>query len=627
MALGDDALRAGLPSVAERFYLDALSDPNLSQEQVRNVTLSLASAYLGQQKLVEARTVLDTIEPRADDQRGNLRRALVAYYVGDTEALTQHLANIDPAGLPPEDRPWYYLMRGLWERSRGSMDLGGDYLARADAEAVSPAQRTDFETEIFRNQIISGQADEETAEKLAERLEQTQGTRVGFDIARQYAILLNQLGRKSLALNVLQDQLPLFTPTEQDEQTEILLLIALIAGESSPRGQLVLEEILRRPDDPTAAAIALNLISRSELAQTEPDRYQQLLDELIADADHPLRDELLMLRARFYLEQDEADLAAADAQSVIEAYPGSALRANALQVLAYRAWHAEPARYRQAADYLNQLRALLPEGEPRRNAQRLAADAYLLNGDFDTAGDAYAAILEITEDAAMRAALLRRLTTSLILAGRYEEASRNLNGLAETSGINPAGRWQAEWELATAMTRDGYAAEALARVQGLLQAGTIEQIPPTLRLRMMWLEMKLASDLQQSSRVPRLADRLLAELGATPQTALSLEDRELIASNALLLRGRALLRVDSNDEALDTFASLREKFPRSEAAVLSYLEEARAYVDQGIFNEAQLSYRKIADDFPASEQAVIALYEGALAAEAQGQERNLREAI
>ncbi|MEM9227274.1 MAG: tetratricopeptide repeat protein, partial [Verrucomicrobiota bacterium] len=229
--------------------------------------------------------------------------------------------------------------------------------------------------------------------------------------------------------------------------------------------------------------------------------------------------------------------------------------------------------------------------------------------------------------AAIRAALLRRLTTTLIFAARYEEASRNLNGLANTSGISPEGRWQAEWELASAMTLDGFAADALARVQGLLQADTIEQIPPALRLRMMWLEMKLSSDLQQSARVPGLADRLLAELGATPQEALSLEDRELIASNALLLRGRALLRQDADDQALETFASLREKFPRTEAAVLSYLEEARAYVDQGVFNEAQLSYRNIADDFPASEQAVIALYEGALAAEAQGQERNLREAI
>nr|WP_246455623.1 tetratricopeptide repeat protein [Ruficoccus amylovorans] len=325
--------------------------------------------------------------------------------------------------------------------------------------------------------------------------------------------------------------------------------------------------------------------------------------------------------------EPEPELAIRDAEQLIERYPGSPLRIDAIRLLAFQAWNATPPRYRTAADYLNQIREALPPGREHRYYGRLVADSFFLNGDYQAAAEVYEAVLNEEPLPKERGDLLLQLVESLIREKRYVEAGDVLNKSFDISDSTPERRWQAEWSLASSMARAGEAEAALSRLRTILDQPAAGTIPPALRLRLRWLEIKLASDLNQYEDIPAMTDSLLAEVGATPAADVPLADRELIAANAMFLRGRALLRLGRNEQAFATYASLREKFPTSDAAVLSYLEEARYFVAQGIYNEAQLSYRKIADDYPNTPQAAIALYEGAMAAEAQGQERNLTEAL
>ncbi len=623
---GDDALRTGLPSLAERFYREALASEALSPELRRSLTLKLATALISQRKLEPARELLSGLDPEQADAQEELRRALLAYYGSDMEGLKASLDAIEVGELPVEDKPWYYLLLGLWQRSSGTLSEAESSFDRALELTVSPAQRVDYEAEIFRSQILAGKADEDTARLLQKKVEETRGTRVGFGFARQYAIVLDLLGQKTQAIEVLQDQLRLMTDAEQAEQTEILLLIALVSGEDSQRGRLALEEILRNTPDKDSAALALNLLNQSPWGETDPVAFRQFLDELMADQAHPLSDELLMLRARILLQEGKPDQAARDAEALLNRFPGSPLRTDAIRLLAYQAWNANPPRYRTAADYLNQMREALPSGRERRQYGRLVADSYFLNGDFRTAAEVYEAILSEGPESAEQAELLLRLTEALSRDGRFEAAGEALDRATLSGTASPQARWQAEWSLASAMVRAGQVETALERVRALLAAQG-EDMPRGLRLRLLWLEIKLASDLQQFESIPALTDVLLADIGATPDGVVSREDRETIAASALLLRGRAQIRLGDSDAALATFANLREKFPQSNAAVLSFLEEARNYAAQGVYNFAQLNYRKIADDYENSEQAIIALYEGALAAEAQGKPKNLRDAL
>lgn len=615
---GNDALQAGLPSLAERFYRQVLADEALDDDLRRDLTLNLVTALISQRKMTEAEAFLAELSAGPGNAAANLRRALIAYYRGDLVMLKQQLEFVRETALTQEDLPWYYLLQGLWERSQGTMEAAETLFAQAEAAAVSPSQRADFETEIVRSQIVTGRADEEMAKELERKVESTRGSRVGFGLARQYAVVLDLIGRKNDAIVVLQDQLGLLTEEEKQEEIEILLLIALIAGENSQRGQLALEEILRHPRDVETAAIALNLLGRSNAAETNKEGFRQLLDELIADENHPLSDQLLLLRARFMLKHEGAEQAARDAELLIERFPGSPLRTDAVRLLAFQAWSDEPPRYRAAADYLNQIRDSLPPGRERRYYGRLVADSYFLNQDYQAAAGVYEALLNEQPEPAERTELLLQLTETLAREGRYNEAGDILSQVSFMNQDDALRRWQAEWRLASAMTRAGQIEIAQERISELISTADTSNLPAGLKLRLMWLQARLASDLQDFERVSPMTERIIAEVGATPDTLVPAEDREQIAANALFLRGRALMRLGRSEEAFTTFDSLREKFPRSNAAVLSYLEEARFKVAQGIFNEAQLSYRKIADEFPETEQAAIALFEGALAAEAQG---------
>ena len=76
-----------------------------------------------------------------------------------------------------------------------------------------------------------------------------------------------------------------------------------------------------------------------------------------------------------------------DAKALLERYPGSQLKPQALGVLTGVAW--ELRRFRTAADWAAQLRAQLPPGDARAQLGVLVADAYFRAGDFKNAADAY----------------------------------------------------------------------------------------------------------------------------------------------------------------------------------------------------------------------------------------------
>jgi tetratricopeptide (TPR) repeat protein len=78
--------------------------------------------------------------------------------------------------------------------------------------------------------------------------------------------------------------------------------------------------------------------------------------------------------------------------------------------------------------------------------------------------------------------------------------------------------------------------------------------------------------------------------------------------------------------ALDVLKKLRVDFPRSDAAVYSYFDEAEYYAKQDKTAEAQHLLTKLADDFPENTYAPLALFKAALQAERRGQDANLTEA-
>ncbi len=98
-------------------------------------------------------------------------------------------------------------------------------------------------------------------------------------------------------------------------------------------------------------------------------------------------------------------------------------------------------------------------------------------------------------------------------------------------------------------------------------------------------------------------------------------------STGALLKGEANFELGRRGgRARDLLKKLRADFPRSDAAVYSYFDEAEHYAKQDNTVEAQKSLTKLADQFPENTYAPYALYQAALQAERRGQDANFAEA-
>jgi tetratricopeptide (TPR) repeat protein len=96
-----------------------------------------------------------------------------------------------------------------------------------------------------------------------------------------------------------------------------------------------------------------------------------------------------------------------------------------------------------------------------------------------------------------------------------------------------------------------------------------------------------------------------------------------IASSAALLQGEALFALGREAQALAALAKLRADFPRSDAAVYSYFDEAEHDAARDNTVEAQRLLTKLAHDFPDNPYAPYALFQAALQAERRGQDHLL----
>jgi outer membrane protein assembly factor BamD (BamD/ComL family) len=212
-------------------------------------------------------------------------------------------------------------------------------------------------------------------------------------------------------------------------------------------------------------------------------------------------------------------------------------------------------------------------------------------------------------------------------AGNVEAARNALDSLPADSPVDAEQRWRAEWNLIHAMRAEGDNEGAFARLATLLSQGVAAAPPPSLRLRLMWLEAQLSIDAGQPAQTPERCDVIMEALDAVPPEVLGARQRETISSHTLLLKAQANLLLGRESSAVETLRQLRQMHPQSEAAHHSYLVEARYYAGLERLVEAQRLLLELADGYPESPQAPVALWEAALAAEQRGLDTTYREAL
>jgi tetratricopeptide (TPR) repeat protein len=619
----DGALSSGLPSVARDMYeRAAAADPSLYHND--KFISSFAMAYMATGRGSEAYAVLS--KHPSNSQWWRLAVALSAMEQGRmAEAKGMLAPPFNASELESQYQPWFNLAQGMIKSSDG--DVKGAAAEYAKVIQESPTLlASQAELLILRDQIAQGASGGDTIAQLRQKMQDNHGQKSGFVAARLLAIALSQSGRQMEALSVLDEQLQYIGSDEDGMREQLLILLGSIAGPETARGRTALQQVLTNHNASTRdMQNALGMLYAARPAEgTAP--FRSILDNVIAiDRAHPLMDKLLILRSGLEMQSGQLDLATADAQRIIDQFPASNLRQPALRMLAYLSFLRNPPQYRTAANYLTQLRSEETQPEDRALTGVLIADCFYQNGDFANSAAAYEDSFD--EPVPDKGLVFYQMILSELQAGRVDDARKALDDVALNGPVDAMHLWRAQWNLIHSMRERGQSAEAFTRLNKLLSTPTDKAPPPSLRLRLMWLEAQLSLDAGQPEKTPGKCETILAAVEAAPDTILGADQRYIISSQTLLLKAQALLSVGNEKDAESTLALLRDKYADSEAAQNSYLAQARYLAQHERLVDAQRLLLTLADKYPKSGQAPIALWEAAISAEQRGMEATYREAI
>jgi len=619
------ALGSGFYDVAWSLS-ERLLNEDLGQDERESVLEYQFQIALTMGDLLEAQTIHTRMleEEMVPDP---LMSAFLAYFTGNSEEAAALLQDLEESELSSENRAWKELFEALLLSDIGDTEAANTGFLLAERLAPTALLRDHFEIIRLRKELSAGSSDDEVISALRESVRSMEGERGGFEAARLLATALNRRGFDLEAIEILSAQLAMPGLTESGLRPDFLLLLGMIAGPDSPRGRLALQQLISEGQGGEIQSLALALLAASTSSADEKEAFLlDLATWLTAIPTHPLADRLLAYQA-FLQQSDNAFLEAESSASLLlERYPTSPFISTALRILAYTSWNQTPPRFRTAAEYLNRLREQLSEAEEILQTGILIADCYFLNGDYSSASEGYGAVLKDATPHLAQGIFFQQVLSEL-KTGNAEAAAAHIDAAYSDARIILSSIWKAEWNLIDFLRREGRITEAFARIENVMGGSDSENIQPELSLRMRYISARLSLESAYPEEALLQARTLIEELDGNQFSALPGELLQSVESHLLLLIGESYYAEGQKSEGIGTFLQLREKFPQSGPAILSYLVESRAESGEDNLVSAQRSLIDLVDRFPESEYAPIALWEAALNAEQRGLNSHLQEAI
>ena len=619
----NNALHAGFPETASSIYREILHDSALPADTRHRVTLSRVTALLDAGELAEAEKGMQAYDgPR--NAAYQLRAGLIAANARRIPQAKAALAAGKVEELSLADKGWWYLLQAMVADAENDTNRRNIAYEQANAAVVSDLQRARITLSQEQALLRNAPLDEAHLANLRRTMDNFPGQRTGYDAVRTYAAALKGLGRAPEAQALLQRQLAVMPVSERNAADQLRLMLGLIAGEGSVAGQQAFRQLLHDGRKPETQRLALQLLARGAKTVVEREQLRRDLSEFIgAPVQHPIIEDLLLVRAQTALTDELYAQADEDARALLERYPKSTLQAAALGVRLSVAWDLK--RYRTAGEVIAQLRTVMAEGRERAELGVLLAEAFFRSGDYKNAADAYDAALRELPAVVPAGVLIFQRVLSDIRADQLAAAAKQLDEAAGSTVFDPVSRWQAEWNLMKEMQVRGQTQAAYGRVNQLLQSAT-PGVPEELRIRLMWLRAKLSFDSGQPETTLRQTDELLALL--QPAGRLEAGLRAEVTGTTQLLRAQALLALSRESEGFAMLEKLRTDFHLTKAAQYSYLVQAGHLTQKGDMAGAQGVLISFVDSkvYKDSEYAPLALYDAALNLERQGLDRQLQEA-
>jgi len=629
------AMEVGFPGIAAALYARLLDAPQPVGEDRNALVLDLVSALLDDGRTPEATQALQRYFglPSA---AYHVRSGLIAVRNRKLDAARAEILSVRADDLAEGDRGWFYFLQGQVADGAGDFTKARDAYQQASSAAVSDFQRAHFVLAREQARLNLGDVTEAQVAALRQNADRYQGRNVGYGYARQYAAGLAAIGRTDEAVSYLNVQLGALPAGERVAGDDFRLLLGLVDGARNQAGRKALEELLAGAADPDLQRVSLQLLARSAVESGSVEGFLKMLEKLSGPTPpSPILEDILLVRAQLALAGNLQDQHYSQAESaakeLLAKFPGSPLKPAALGVLASSAW--EQLRYRTAADFAMQAKTLLPPGDLRASLGVLVAEAYFRAEDFRSADDAYAEALKEIPSGVSPGLLMAQRVRAEIEGKRFDEAQALLDTFEHDPRFDVVNRWQSEWTLSRELQVADRTGDAFARVNKLMTSGvqSAAALPPELRVRLAWLQARLALDADQPEKALEIVKELPGALAG-----LDAKLHAEVEASARLLQAKANFQLDRPEPALALLESLRSDFAKTDAAVYSYIDEADYYAAKNNFVRAQEQLIKLADMLKqpdvladkAKQQdyATYALYRAALCAERRGEDKFYKEA-
>lgn len=629
MFAAEEALLAGLPSLAEQLSRDLLAERSLSNAERNRLLLTLSGAQISCGNYEGAAKTLEDIS--GDSSRKKLREALVAISRKEPGKATVLLEEVNPQNLFSEERSWYFFVRALAKEFLGQKDAAEADFAAAAESAPRVVDREDL---IFARQwatvAVGEKPSAEELDALKVSRDKAKGTPDYVRLGKLYAVALAKSGNRAAALDAVRE----ISPVPDDEKADLALLEGLLIEDAgSDAARQAFERVIELRPSRVRQSAAFSGLRRNVFSLRKSGRMEDAIraansiEEFLSDLppDGSVADLELFSRARIAYEVDGLRLAQKHAEDLTSRYPASPFVQDALRLQIGIA--EQEKEYRRAVALLERLRRTeLPLDEMMRT-DILIADYNFLSGDYALAADAYARAAEagVVEGDDLGILFFQRALSD-IRSGDVVSAMRLLD--SELATRVPAG-WtmRTECVVIEALKQAGRVLDAKNRAEKFLKR---EDLLPDFRIRILWIEALLALDLQESEKVFSNAtqiEEMVSNLDDTASPELKQKSSELL-SRVYLLKARALFLAGDDEAGFKQLSELRERYPESTAAVVSWLEEGRRFNELGKPSRALVCYENVTERYGAQEKfaeyIAIAMFEAAQAAATIG---NPREAV
>ncbi len=630
------ALESGMSALSEMISRQVVEGGGLSEASKKSINTILSASLISQGRFEEALPIINEADPKGIDDEANLQRALIYVGMNNPDEAERCIEKVRPANLPKEMLSWYYLARGYIFYARDKFESARKNFEKSLQEASSVSAKADSALAISISRFSEGLTDDnlqDLAESLKTKCSLYIGTEQGANFAKQYAVVLNRLGKRGEALELIEDRLLLPLMPDKDVD-DFKLLKAMILRDFPERSNQVLKELMYTTKSPEVLDYAIRILRVNFKGNT--DSLEAALSDVLKNGSQLVRDKILIELAFLAVKKNDMASAAKYANDLLKNYPASQSKKEALRILTWTAFSekgASPAKFRLAANYLLNIASLEDSPEDEARAKMMAADCYFLGDkDYESAVKIYVDLLKTGLPSDSQGTALNRAAESMLKLGKIKEAEKTIDAAYSNEMIKPDEIWNAEWALLNAMRSSGKIADASKRVDKILADNirSASKLNPVLMFKMQWLQAKFANTNGRFEDAVSLAEKLVSDIESQQKNPEDAEILDEIASAALLIRANSLVQLNKQEGpggAFENFVYIREKYPSTEAAQISSLMHAQNLAQAGKYTEAAKLCKELADTFPQSPRAALSLFEAAQYLKLAGSEDDLKQAL